>query len=83
MKRILFACAVCVGLVAASAWLVLTPAYAGGATGTCRNGSSVSCSGSICNSHDWDGTTDGWCNCTTSNGTADAKSCNGGGMLVE
>ncbi|MDQ3821012.1 MAG: hypothetical protein M3362_25475 [Acidobacteriota bacterium] len=84
MKRILLACAVCLGLVAMSAWLVQTPAYAGSATGTCKSGGSVTCTGTTCNSHDWDGTTDGWCNCASSTGP-DAKNCSGGGggFLVE
>jgi hypothetical protein len=87
VKRLFCALALCLSLLAASGWLIFTPAYAGGATATCRNGGSVTCTGAIdCQSHDYEPNgADGWCQCTNGNGGApDVKSCSGGsggGML--
>ncbi len=89
MKRLLLACTLCLGLVATSVWLIANPVLAGSATAKCKNGGSVTCSGATCQSQDWDVSSgsDGWCQCTTLDGSYNVKSCasggGGGGMLIE
>jgi hypothetical protein len=90
MKRLISASLACVGLLALSAYLLVVPvsAFAGG-TATCADGRTLSCSGNNCQSGDTttsggEVTQDGYCNCTSNDGTSDQKSCHdagGGGDL--
>ncbi len=87
MKRLIFACILYLGLIATSVWLISNPVLAGSATAKCRDGRTITCSGSMCNSQDWteSGSGDGWCNCQSSSGN-DSKNCatgGGGGILIE
>ena len=75
MKRTLATFLGCLCLLAASAWAVVNPALAGGATATCKNGSTVSCTGSDCTSVDSTSTAAGFCECTRSNGSVDHQNC--------
>ncbi|MDQ3919385.1 MAG: hypothetical protein M3348_13015 [Acidobacteriota bacterium] len=89
MKRLFSACLACLCLLVLSAYLLVVPVSADFADGTatCANGSKLSCSGNNCQSGDTviEGgkvTQDGYCNCTSNNGTSDQQSCHdaGGGF---
>jgi hypothetical protein len=77
MKRFLSAFVLSLGLLAASAWLIANPAWAGSYTITCADGSTRTCSGSSCVGSD-DGPTAsqrGHCQCSNSDGTYSIKNC--------
>lgn len=78
MKRYVLAFVACASLCLASAWLIITPAYAGGASATCSNGSTITCKGISCVSWDAQGGQGGYCSCRKDfNSTeTDTKTCN-------
>lgn len=52
-----------------------TPAYAASASGRCSNGTSVSCTGDSCQSQDENPSSNGYCFCSRTGQTPDAKFC--------
>lgn len=83
MKRILATFLGCLCLLVVSAWAVANPVLAGDATATCKNGSSVSCSGTDCVSIDSTSSAAGFCECTRSNGSVDRQVCDDKPPLIE
>ncbi|MDQ3919386.1 MAG: hypothetical protein M3348_13020 [Acidobacteriota bacterium] len=87
MKRLLFASIACLGLIVASAYLLVTPAFAfAGVTAQCLDGSTISCSGTNCQSGDTDfnggDTINGYCSCSGPGGKSDVHYCNDGGDWI-
>ncbi len=78
MKSFVTACALCLGLLLTTAWLIAHPAYAASITVSCTNGSTLTCTGQNCFGADAQGSSNGWCQCSSSNGNSDVKNCNGG-----
>ena len=83
MKSTLVTSVACLCLLIVSAWAVVNPALAGGASATCKDGSTVSCTGSDCLSSDSTSTAAGWCECTKPNGDIDKKVCNDGPPILD
>jgi hypothetical protein len=80
MKRLFFASAACLTLLIASAYLLVTPALAfAGVTATCADGSTISCSGTSCQSGDTDmnggDVINGYCTCSKAGGGSDTHYC--------
>jgi hypothetical protein len=68
-----------VGLLGATAWLITTPVFAGGASARCLNNTTIQCLGNECTSRDESATASGYCQCSLPMGGVDYKSCTGGG----
>jgi hypothetical protein len=76
MKLFVLSIVACLALLTLTAWLVVTPVYAGGATAECGpRGGSISCSGTQCSSVDASPSGGGSCTCLRADGTYDSKSC--------
>lgn len=82
MKRFFLRFTICLSLAGASAWLITNPAWAGSATASCSNGTSLTCSGTDCaSSDDRDGVRGYW-QCSSPDGSLTTKYCplpSGGG----
>jgi hypothetical protein len=80
MKRLYLACAACLSLIVVSAYLLAIPVFAAGVTATCRNGNTISCTGTACQSADTfvgDGgvVSDGYCTCSGPGSSNDTHYC--------
>lgn len=72
-------------LALVSLWAAFNPAtaYAAGATATCGNNTTRSCTGVSCQAVDSSPGGTGYCSCTRADGTSDTKYCNDGPAMEE
>jgi hypothetical protein len=78
MKRRVPLLALCLTLLAGSAWLIARTVYAAQITVKCQNNTTITCSGASCNGEDFDPIRgNGYCQCTTNTpgAAADVRNC--------